>query len=58
MKRRRKKTCQIRENGSKQRRKKERKKEENLNLLDCFETNLIKNEIACSSQIETKNIKT
>lgn len=34
----------------------ERKKA--LHLLDCFETNLIKDEIAYLSQREIKNIKT
>jgi hypothetical protein len=36
----------------------EKRKGEKLNLLDCFETNLIKNEVACLNQREIKNIKT
>jgi hypothetical protein len=52
MKRQGKKICQVRENGSKQQRKKERKNK--LNLLDCVEPSLIKNEIACLSQREIK----
>jgi hypothetical protein len=52
MKRQGKKICQVREIGSKQGKKKEK-----LNLLDCFETNLIKNEIACLSQRKIKILK-